>query len=249
MVYVNYEKKGQIVIVTMNRPERLNALGQQLTDELARAWQELESDEEARVGILTGVGRAFSAGVDLKERSAGLDDFSKYAPGVPRPWSPRCQSKPVIAAVNGITLGAGFDIIMMDADICIAAESATFGMPEILHAQFSLGTPWVIHNLPKFIIMEIILLGENITAQRAYELGLANKVVPDAVLMPTAVAFAEKLAKLSSASVQGMRQNILKATELTKEAYELEFRVREDVTRGDVAVKGAKAFSERKHTK
>lgn len=212
MAFVMYEKKGSIVVVTMNRSERLNAMNLEMMDELTQAWTKLESDPEVRAAILTGVGKAYCVGFDMKQMAEGKLHPSALQTMVPLPYSPSSQSKPVIAAVNGLAIGAGFDFMAMEADIIVAAESASFGMPEVLYGMASLGSPFAWANVPRCIAMELVLTGESINARRAYETGFINRVVPDDQLMDTAMQIAEKIAENAPVAVRQSRRNLLQAT-------------------------------------
>ncbi|MBI2908348.1 MAG: enoyl-CoA hydratase/isomerase family protein [Chloroflexi bacterium] len=246
MEFVKYDKSGRVVEVTLNRPERLNALGSQVRAELAQAWKMLADDQEARVAILTGTGRAFCAGMDIKEMGQQRSPAEMGPDPAKRPFHPRMQPKPVVAAVNGLALGAGFDLLAMGADICIAAESATFGMPEVVHGVFSLGTLFAVHHIPLNIAMELVLLADNITAQRAYQIGLVNKVTTDNDLMSEARRVAGRIAEYPPLAVQLIRRNLLKATEASEAAYTLEHYLRSEVGASEDFAEGVKAFAERK---
>ena len=245
MEFVKYEKKGPVIVVSLNRPERLNALGVQVREELTQAWKMLAEDPEARVAILTGTGRAFCAGIDIKEMSRRI--FHEYFPDpAKQPFHPRMQPKPVVAAVNGLALGGGFDLLAMGADICIAAESAVFGMPEVIHGIFSLGTPFAVHRIPLNIAMELILVGDNITARRAYEIGFVNKVVPDDQLMPEALRVASRIAEHPPVALKLIRQNLLKATQASESAYILEHYLHNETRASGDFAEGMQAFAEKK---
>jgi enoyl-CoA hydratase/carnithine racemase len=221
LTFVKYERQGSIVIVTMNRPEQLNAMNLDMIDELSQAWIKLEDDPEARVAILTGTGKAYCVGFDMKQMDEGKLHPTTLQTMIPLSFSPRSQSKPVIAAVNGHAIGAGFDFMAMDADMIVAAESATFGMPEVIYGMASLGSPFAWANVPRCIAMEIVLTGESITAERAHETGFVNRVVPDDELMDTAMRIAERIVANSPAAVRQSRRNLLRSTQ-SSEASRIE---------------------------
>jgi enoyl-CoA hydratase/carnithine racemase len=199
MADVLLQREGPIAWIRLSRPDRLNAYGQQLKDELSAAWAEFNADEALRVGILTGEGRAFCVGRDIKEQSQLLgDDIDAYtsrflgknrlALTVITPGE-----KPLISAVNGFALGLGM-FLMCAGDIRIASETAELGVPELPTGVLG---PWYLRAselLPRAVSAELILMGERISAQRAYEIGLINKVVPAEELESTARAYAERLA-------------------------------------------------------
>ena len=192
---VLYETKDKIAVITLNRPEKLNALDRSVYEGLAAAWHRLETGED-RVAVLTGAGRAFSAGADLAEADK---DFLPYVPGVDIP-----VTKPVICAVNGLCIGGALALVQY-ADLAVAAEDAWFSYPE---PQLG-GTGGLIAALatriPHKIAMEIMLCGERLSAPRAYEVGLVNRVVAGNRVMETARAFAERLAANAPLVVQGLK--------------------------------------------
>jgi enoyl-CoA hydratase len=192
---VLYEKQGQVVIITLNRPAALNAINRQLRSELGGAILRYDKDDEARVAIITGAGRAFSAGRDLKERAednaAGMQAHARDSMSPERPFMWPQTWKPVVAAINGYALAGGWSIAQL-CDIRIAAEDAKLGITE---PRVGLLAPFAV-VLPKMLsmaaTMELVLTGEPITAQRACEIGFVNKVVPREALMDEAMAMARR---------------------------------------------------------
>ncbi|HEX2336508.1 MAG TPA: enoyl-CoA hydratase-related protein [Hyphomicrobiaceae bacterium] len=185
-VPVDYQTGNGIAVITINRPERMNRLDDAIVEGLRAAWQRLMAAEEDRVAVLTGAGeKAFTAGADLKALPTSL---YRGIPGVGV-----AVDKPVIGAVAGWVVGGGMVLTTM-CDILIAADNARFSYPEV-KVGFTGG---IISNLasriPHKIAMELLLLGEPIDAQRAYEVGYVNKVVAAAELMPTAMAYAARIA-------------------------------------------------------
>ncbi len=189
---VEYERTDGIVTITLNRPEKLNALSPEMLRELCDAWTRYRDDGEAKVAIFTGAGRAFTAGADLSwfERSLeGEDHLGPFLDVVQSNpyWSGRLD-KPTIVAVKGWVIGAGFDLALR-ADLRVAAESATFWMPEV--GRGNIVPIW--DNVPYAIAAEI-MSGFPIPARRAYEVGLVNRLVGDDALLDTAGELAEELA-------------------------------------------------------
>src|SRR3989304_6576529 len=242
MSYVDYAKKGKVVIITMNRPERLNAFGREMAEGLADAFKKFDNDHEALVAILTGAGRAFCSGVDVKEYSKSGPPFLEPLTVI-NPYGTAELLKPIIAAINGHCLGAGFNLIAMRADIRIAAQSAIFALPETARGIVTLCTPFY-HQMPRAIALELALTCENITAQRAYELGLVNKVVPDKELMPTTRAMAEKIAGYPPMAVRMTKQTLMKTTEVSREATILETYLFKESATSDAVAKGMKAWAD-----
>ena len=241
MPFVEYQKKGHIVTITLNRPDRLNALGKEVTDEIVDACKKVDSDKEARVAIITGTGRAFCAGNDVRE----MHEVGGPPNPVHAAYVVAEVTKPVIAAVNGFALGGGCWVTIA-CDIRIAAKSATFGMPEIKRA-IPLGPErFLIQQIPLCIINEMIFLGEQITAQRAYEVGLINKVVGEEDLMAEAVKTAEKIADLSPWAIQINKKAKIKASSLSKETFDEEQHRRIIARQADDFKEAVKAFAEKR---
>lgn len=241
MSYVEYKKKGHIVTITLNRPERLNALGKEVTDQIVDACKRVDSDPEVRVAILTGTGRAFCAGNDVRE----MHEVGGPPDPVHAAYVVADVTKPVIAAVNGFALGGGCWIAIA-CDIRIAVGSATFGMPEIKVA-IPLGPErYIMQQIPLCIINEMIFLGEPISAQRAYEVGLINKVVADEDLMAEAGKVAERIAGLSPWAMQINKKAKIKASSLSKETFEEEQHRRMIARQADDFKEAVKAFAEKR---
>ena len=200
MSAVLYEKRGPIAIITLNRPEAMNAYDSDAVAGMARYFRELEEDRELRVAILTGEGeKAFCAGADLKKLHG-----SDFHGGIGELWDegrtlrlgqdirPR---KPVIAAINGYCLAGGLELAQ-GCDLRIASTTASFGCPEvrwsIIHGY---GAMRLVKTVPMAVAMEMLLTGERIDAKRAYEIGLVSRVVAPRELMPTAIRIATTIAE------------------------------------------------------
>jgi E-phenylitaconyl-CoA hydratase len=193
---VTYERRGRVGIVTYNRPEALNAVNGQLRRDLNAAWEQFRFDDEAWVGIVTGNGRAFCAGADLKDpgSAVGNDEHSFWeVPSFTSLESGMEIWKPVIAAVNGYAIGFGLTMVAA-CDFVVASERAEFGFPEV-----QLGVPTVqgAVRMPRMVgwqnAMELLLLGDRVSAERAKEMGLVMKVVPHDDLMDEALELADRL--------------------------------------------------------
>jgi enoyl-CoA hydratase/carnithine racemase len=211
-----YEQEGPIVKITLNRPEKLNALDDPMMLSLGKAFDLIQQDESVRVLILTGAGRAFSAGYDLSPRDKPLRTVQDWRDHMTRTgrdvimkmWDLRI---PVITAVRGYALGGGCDIVLM-SDITILAEDAMLGEPEVRHVSCpTFIMPWVI-GMKK--TKELLLTGDSIDAQEAYRLGAANKVVPVEKLDEEAWAFAERIAKIPPVSIEFNKRAINHAYEV-----------------------------------
>lgn len=205
------EKQGHVMIVTMNRPEARNAVNRHTHLGIGLALEDAEADPQIRVVILTGAGdKAFCAGADLVAVSRGEslspDDPKQAAWGFAG-FVSHPISKPVIVAVNGFALGGGTEISLA-ADLVVAADTAFFGLPEVKRGIFAGagGAFRITQQLPRKIGMEMLLTGERISAQRAYELGLVNKVVPFDQLMEAALELAQRIAVNAPLSVQASKR-------------------------------------------
>ena len=212
MRYVLFEVvEPHIVLVTLNRPQRLNAFGNQLSRELEEAMCIYEDDPNLRAAILTGAGRAFCAGADLKEWSdKGTPPYREF----PRrmlinEWGSPNLSKPLIGAVNGYCLGAGLNMVLARCDLRVAGESATFGLPEVARGIPTLASPFVYLGLPTCFIAEMAFTGKNVDAWRAYHFGLVNVVVPDDKVVETALEYARAIAQHSPEAVRTTKRHLV----------------------------------------
>jgi enoyl-CoA hydratase len=215
---VTYAVSAGIATITIDRPQTRNALSAEVRAGLFAAWDRFESDEDARIAILTGAGdQAFCAGGDLKEMvETGLavpprDMF-------PVPYDNLTLSKPTIAAVNGVAFAGGW-MIAQACDLCVASTTARFAITEV---KVGRGSPWaapLIHMIPQRIMMEIILTGRPISAQRAYEIGLVNRLAEPDALMDAARALAHEVLEGAPLSVRAGRETVMLATSCAARAF------------------------------
>lgn len=211
---IRYEMRRGVAIITLNRPEVLNAVNLQLAEELEAALDTAEGDPEVRVLVLTGAGdRAFSAGADLKERSADAARRPLTARGGFAGFVKRQIVKPVIGAVNGLALGGGAEIALA-CDLLVASDSARFGLPEVTRG-LAAGTAGGLLRLPRQvpvrIAMEMALTGVPIGAAEAYRLGLVNRVVGPESLLDEALRLAGTIADNAPLAVQASKAIIYRA--------------------------------------
>ena len=239
-------------IFTMDRPDRLNAQGLAMRQELREALDEFAADPELRVGILTGAGRAFSAGADLKEMSANnrktaaLSDEQRiegYRGNQPFGRNP----KPFIAAVNGLAIGAGMERAC-DCDIRIASTEAYFGLFEVKRGIMA---NYAINNLSRLMphgeAMYLMLSGDTLAAEEAHRIGFVHQVLPPEELMPRAVEIAEMIGANAPLAVQGTKavSQFWRRYGL-EESMEFTARVGNQVLGSEDAAEGPKAFSEKR---
>jgi enoyl-CoA hydratase len=199
-------------LVQLNRPEVLNALNQEMFEELLRALEAFDADPAIRCMVLTGAGRAFSAGADIRQM-AGMSAVDQMASPAPARWERmRRLRKPIVAAVNGFALGGGCEL-MMCCDIIVAAETARLGQPEINIGIIpgAGGTQRLTRVAGKFKAMELILTGRQMSAAEAEALGLVNRVVSPELVLDEARRIAREIAAKSPIAVRSAKECILKA--------------------------------------
>lgn len=251
---IKVEKKGHITIVTINRPEVMNSISPPTSREMSQAFNEFDQDPEAWVCIVTGAGdKAFSAGNDLKYQAQhGGDAVAKQMEGVKGGFAGITSRfdcfKPFIAAVNGLALGGGFEIALA-CDVIIAAESASFGLPEP-RVGLMAGAGGV-HRLPRQIpyhlAMGMIMTSKRLTAQEAMQYGIANEVVPLAELMPTAEKWAAEVMKGAPLSIRASKESSLLGLRMTlEEAMAKTFPGMVAMRNSQDFVEGPKAFAEKR---
>ena len=218
---VLYEKQDQVALITLNRPESLNAINSQLRNELGGAILRFDADEDARVAVITGAGRAFCAGRDLKERaqnnSAGVQAKAGDSMTPERPYMWPQTWKPLIAAINGYALAGGWSIAQV-CDIRLAADDARLGITE---ARVGLMPPFAValaRLIPMTAVMELVMTAEPISAQRACEIGFVNRVVPGERLMEEAVSLARQIAANAPLSLQYFKELAYRGLDMSAQA-------------------------------
>jgi len=241
-----YENRGRVAVITINRPEARNAINQGVREGLTAAWARFAKDQNARAAILTGAGdKAFCAGADLKEMAL------KKLGSLPRNFLPTLNvntqvTKPVIAAVNGVAYAGGWALVQM-CDIVVASEAARFAITE---AKVGRGMPWAVpltHMIPQKVLLEILLTGDPITAQRAYEIGFVNHVVPAQQVMAKALELAETVAENAPLTVAAAKEMVYLATDMGRLAgLEAARHLFDHVYRSEDAQEGPQAFAEKR---
>ncbi|MGP4000230.1 enoyl-CoA-hydratase DpgD [Streptomyces sp. 8N706] len=213
---VEYVKSGRVAHITLDRPDRLNAMDLLMHEELTLVWDDFERDDELWVAVLTGADdRSFSVGQDLQELServrAGTAEPSTFGsrgkPGWPRLTERFGLCKPVVARVNGYAFGGGFELALA-CDVVIAAETASFALPE---ARLGLmagagGVFRLVRQAPYRAALGHLLSGRSMTATRAYELGLVNEVVPPEALDDCVTAWVEDILRCAPLSVRAIKE-------------------------------------------
>ena len=246
---VHYEKDHHVVTITYNRPERMNAINGQMRDEINAAWLRFRDDEDAWVAILTGSGRAFCAGADVKEGGAAGTFAGTFweKPTINSFESGLELFKPTIAAINGHCLGYGVTSVSF-CDFVIASERATFGFPEV-----RIGVPTIVGaiRMPQRInwadAMELLLVGEAVNAERAREMGLVWRVVPHDDLMTEARSLANRLCQSAPLAVRATKEVAVRTRSLPwVESVRFGETMRMVASRTDDATEGRAAFREKR---
>jgi len=249
-----FDVQDRIATITFNRPEAMNAMDGETYRELSQAWIEVRDNPDIWVAVVTGAGeRAFTAGADLKRgTTAGPGESQTW-----RFWQTQEDQilnrglevwKPVIAAVNGYCLGGGVTLLFA-CDIRVAAEHATFGLSEVKRGILpgNGGTQRALRQLPYPFAMEMLLLGDQISAQDALRLGLINKVVPKGELMPAAMDYARRLCENPPLAVRAIKELAVRSqyTHLS-DGLRLESAIQRALNTTEDAREGRRAFAEKR---
>ena len=242
-----YEKRDRIAIVTINRPEALNAFTPDMLRAMDAAFAEFNKDPDLWVAILTAAGeKSFCAGMDLKAAIPLINEGDEmgYADHTKRPFSD--VFKPIIAAVNGYCIAGGLEFLQ-GTDLRIAAEHATFGLGEVRWGIIPTGGSHIRlpRQIPWAVAMELLLMGRPITAQRAYDIGLVNEVVAADQLMPTALKWAETICKNGPLAVRTAKEIAVRALGL-ESGFVLEKAIGARVFASEDAKEGPRAFAEKR---
>ncbi len=243
------ERQGAILVVTINRPEARNAINPDVTQGIGAALTEAEQDDTLGAVILTGAGgKAFSSGMDLKYAAqhgpVGLVSKDHGFAGI----ASRRFPKPLIAAVNGAALAGGLEVALA-CDLIVAAEHAVFGLPEVKRGLIAAagGLVRLGRQLSRSAALEIAMTGDPIDAQRAYAIGLVNRVVPAEQLMSTAIAIAETILANGPLAVRLSKQLIDEVPDLTMaQAWERNGEYSQIIARSEDMREGVWAFAEKR---
>lgn len=252
--FIEVEREEHLLIVTLNRPERMNALHPPAHQELNAVFNEFQDDPDQWVALITGAGeRAFSAGNDLKYQAehgsakvrAGMEGVNGGFAGLTKRYD--CF-KPIVAAVNGFALGGGFEIVL-SCDIVIASQKATFGLPEP-RVGLMAGAGGV-HRLPRAIAhhqaMGMLLTGRHIPAEEAFRLGVVNEVVAPDDLLPAARRWIGQILECSPLSIRASKEAALRGLHLSvEEAMSTAFPRTVEMAKSEDYVEGPRAFAEKR---
>ena len=247
LTVVDYEKRGAIAYVTLNRPDKLNAMNAAMHEELGRVWADFQEDPALRAAILSGNGRCFSAGADL---SGGAPTTRyRYSGDFPDITRTRGVYKPIVAALHSHVVGYGM-WIALDSDIRIATADTSFWLPEPQWGIATIPAGWFPKIMPWAIASELLLMAERVSAQRAYEVGLINKIVAQDQLMAEAEKAANRLCELGPMAVQGMKELMVRASNLDYTAVDqITDFVQTRVMNSEDRKEGGRAFVEKRHAR
>jgi enoyl-CoA hydratase len=237
---------GRVLVVTINRPDQRNAINSPVAQGIARALDGLDGTAELSVGVLTGAGKGFCAGMDLKAFVAG-----------DRPWvgdrgfagiTRRSADKPLIAAVEGFAVAGGLEVALA-CDLIVAARGARLGIPEVKRSLVAAGggllrLPRV---LPRNVAMEMALTGEPIDAERAHELGMVNRLCEPGGALAAALALAEQIAAGGPLALAASKRILRESTDWPEaEFFERQAEIADPVRDSEDAREGARAFAEKR---
>ena len=245
---IDYEQRGRIAVLTINRPEARNAVNGDVAAGLEAAIDRVEADDDTWVAVLTGAGTTFSAGADLKAISSGqaggLNTKKGFAGFVQYE-----REKPVIAAVDGPALAGGCEIALA-CDLIVASTNARFGLPEVKRslAAAAGGLFRLPQALPTRIALELIMTGDPIDAQRAYDLGMINRLVDAGTAVDAAVELAEAICKAAPLAVRESRKVALRSMQLIneQELWGLSAQAFGNLSRTEDFAEGPRAFIEKR---
>jgi E-phenylitaconyl-CoA hydratase len=248
---VDFEVKDHIALVTLNSPQRLNAMDAADYQALSEAWTEVRDNPDVRVAVVTGAGdRAFSAGADLKTFLGGPSDLSQF-------WLTQQGQllnrgiemwKPVIAAVNGYCIGGGLTL-MLATDIRFATPSASFGLSEVKRGVLAAngGTQRLIEQLPHAVAMQLLLTGDQFDVQTALRWGLVNRIVEPGDLLDEAFATARQISQNAPLAVQATKELALRSRDVDRATgLRLEQAMLDLLRHSEDATEGPRAFAEKR---
>ncbi len=240
------ERRGRVLLITINRPDQRNAVNAAVATGIAAALDELDEDPELSLGVLTGAGKGFSAGMDLKAFVTGERPYAgdRGFAGITQ----RASVKPLIAAVEGFAVAGGLEIALA-CDLIVAARGARLGIPEVKRSLVAaagalLRLPRV---LPRGVAMELALTGDPIEAERAYELGLVNRLAEPGEAVAVALTLAETIAANGPLALAATKRILTEAVDWPdSEFFARQGEIVEPVMRSEDAREGATAFAEKR---
>jgi enoyl-CoA hydratase len=238
------EQRDRILIITINRPQAKNAVNSAVSKGLAAAADRLDEDPGLSVGVLTGAGGTFCAGMDLKAFAKGENVLSDRGLG----FTQRPPAKPLIAAVEGYALAGGTELAL-SADLIVASNASAFGIPEVKRGLVAGGGGLLRlpQRIPYAIAMELALTGDNLTAPRAHELGLVNELTEPGAALDAALALAERITANGPLAVAATKRIIVESSDWSDaEKWDKQAAILGPVFMSKDAREGAVAFAEKR---
>jgi enoyl-CoA hydratase/carnithine racemase len=241
------ERRGRVWLITINRPDQRNAVNAAVATGIAGALDQLDTDPELSVGVITGAGKGFSAGMDLKAFVTGERPFveGRGFAGITQ----RAADKPMIAAIEGFAVAGGLEVALA-CDLIVASRGARLGIPEVKRSLVAAGGGLLRlpRSLPRNVAMELALTGDPIVADRAYELGLVNRLAEPGEALTAALELAETIAANGPLALAATKRIMVESADWPdSEFFERQAPIRDRVFNSDDAREGATAFAERRN--
>jgi enoyl-CoA hydratase len=240
------ELRGRVLVVTINRPDQRNAVNAAVAVGIAAALDELDQNTELSIGVITGAGKGFCAGMDLK---AFVTGDSPYVPGRGfAGMTQRASDKPLIAAIEGFAVAGGLEVAL-SCDLIVASRGARLGIPEVKRSLFAAGGGLLRlpRALPRNVAMELALTGDPISAERAYELGLVNRLAEPGAALDTALELAEVIAQNGPLGLAATKRILTESVDWPEsEFFERQSAFSQVVMGSEDAREGAIAFAEKR---
>ncbi len=240
------ERRERVLVTTINRPEQRNAVNAAVAHGIAAALDELDGDDELSIGVITGAGKGFCAGMDLKAFVAGESPYAgdRGFAGITQ----RASAKPLVAAIEGFAVAGGLEVAL-SCDLIVAARGARLGIPEVKRSLVAAGggllrLPRV---LPRNVAMELALTGEPIAAERAHELGLVNQLAEPGGALATAIELAEAIARNGPLALAATKRILQESVDWPeREFFERQGEIVGPVMQSQDAREGATAFAQKR---
>ncbi len=240
------ERRGRVLLITINRPDQRNAVNAAVAQGIARALDDLDADPDLSVGVITGAGKGFCAGMDLKAFVTGERPFveGRGFAGITQ----RSADKPLIAAIEGFAVAGGLEVALA-CDLIVASRGARLGIPEVKRSLFAAGGGLLRlpRALPRNVAMEMALTGDPIEAERAHDLGLVNRLAEPGEALTVALALADTIAANGPLALAATKRILVESPDWPdSEFFERQAPIYEPVFGSEDAREGATAFAERR---
>jgi enoyl-CoA hydratase len=240
------ERRDGVLLITLNRPDARNAVNAALAEGVAAALDELDADDDLSVGVLTGAGKGFSSGMDLKAFVAGESPYAadRGFAGITQ----RAAEKPLIAAIEGFAVAGGFEVAL-SCDLIVAARGARLGIPEAKRSLVAAGGALLRlpRRIPYHVAMELALTGDPIDAERGYELGIVNRLAEPGGAVDAAIALAGEVVRNGPLALKASKKIVQSSGDWTEaEAWEKQGEIAGPVMTSEDAREGAIAFAEKR---